>query len=59
MAVRRNAGDRGRADEGEGTTMSDAVIRTENLTEFYGKQRGVLEGSLQVQHGDVHKREKA
>jgi len=39
--------------------MSDAVIRTENLTEFYGKQRGVLDGSLQVQHGDVHKREKA
>lgn len=33
--------------------MSNAVIRTESLTKFYGKQRGVLDVSIEVQQGEV------
>ena len=33
--------------------MPDAVIRTERLTKFYGRARGIVELDLQVQRGEV------
>ena len=33
--------------------MSDAVIATDGLTKFYGKQRGVIDLTLEVKQGEV------
>ena len=33
--------------------MAETVIRTENLSKFYGKQRGVIALNLEVQRGEV------
>jgi ABC-2 type transport system ATP-binding protein len=33
--------------------MSQAVIRTDNLTKYYGKNRGILDLSIEVQRGEV------
>jgi len=33
--------------------MDDMVIRTEGLTKFYGKQRGIVDLDLEVQRGEV------
>ncbi len=33
--------------------MDDMVIRTEGLTKFYGRQRGVIDVNMEVQRGEV------
>jgi ABC-2 type transport system ATP-binding protein len=33
--------------------MSVTIIRTENLTKYYGKQRGVVDLDLEIEHGEV------